>query len=129
MLFQSPVVACKVQRSATRGESKYPEAPGAIVGYVADDPRAETMTDSEPSSARSAVEPRFLTLEDVATYLNVSVTQVYALVRSGELPGIKIGGRGFWRVDREQLEAYIEQLHHKTKEWAKAHPLNSRDGE
>ena len=46
------------------------------------------------------VEPRFYTLEDVATILNVRVAQVYALVRSGELPAVKLGGRGVWRVDR-----------------------------
>jgi excisionase family DNA binding protein len=74
-----------------------------------------------------AVEPRFLTLEDVATYLSVSVPQVYALVRSGELPAIKIGGRGIWRVDKGQLETYVERLHQETQEWAKAHPLNPRE--
>lgn len=74
-----------------------------------------------------AIEPRFLTLDDVATYLSVSVTQVYALVRSGELPAVKIGGRGFWRVDRHQLEAYIERLHRETEEWAREHPLTSRE--
>lgn len=68
-----------------------------------------------------------MTLEDVATYLSVSVPQVYALVRSGQLPAIKIGGRGVWRVDREQLDAYIARLHQETEEWAKAHPLNPRE--
>ena len=76
---------------------------------------------------RSGVEPRFLTLEDVSTYLSVSVPQVYALVRSGDLPAIKIGGRGVWRVDREQLEAYVERLHEETKAWAREHPLNPRE--
>ncbi|HEY7875361.1 MAG TPA: helix-turn-helix domain-containing protein [Actinomycetota bacterium] len=76
---------------------------------------------------RPAVEPRFLTLEDVATYLSVSVPQVYALVRSGQLPAIKIGGRGVWRVDKTQLEGYVERLHRETQEWAKAHPLNPRE--
>ena len=74
-----------------------------------------------------AVEPRFLTLEDVATYLSVSVPQVYALVRSGDLPAIKIGGRGVWRVDRGQLESYVERLHKETAEWAQEHPLNPRE--
>ena len=43
--------------------------------------------------------PRFLQLADVAETLNISAAQVYALVRSGELPAIKIGGRGSggWR--------------------------------
>ena len=76
---------------------------------------------------RSEIEPRFLTLEDVATYLSVSVPQVYSLVRSGELPAIKIGGRGVWRVDRHQLDTYVERLHEETQEWAKAHPLNPRE--
>ena len=76
---------------------------------------------------RSEIEPRFLTLEDVATYLSVSVPQVYALVRSAELPAIKIGGRGVWRVDRQQLEAYVERLQEETQAWAKAHPLNPRE--
>lgn len=73
------------------------------------------------------IEPRFLTLEDVATYLSVSVPQVYALVRSGELPAIKIGGRGVWRVDKFQLDAYLELLHEHTQKWAAEHPLNKKE--
>lgn len=75
----------------------------------------------------TSIEPRFLTLDDVAIYLNVSVPQVYALVRSGELPAIKIGGRGVWRVDRRELEVYVERLHEETKAWAQQHPLNPRE--
>lgn len=53
--------------------------------------------------------PRFLTLADVAEVLNVTVRQVYALVRSGDLRGIQIGGRGQWRVEKDQLEDYISR--------------------
>lgn len=53
--------------------------------------------------------PRFLTLADVAEVLNVTVRQVYALVRSGDLRGIQIGGRGQWRVENDQLEDYISR--------------------
>ena len=87
------------------------------------------MSDSHevPEDRRTpGIEPRFFTLEDVAAYLNVSVPQVYSLVRSRELPAVKIGGRGVWRVDREQLNAYIERLHEETNEWAREHPLNPR---
>lgn len=70
-----------------------------------------------------------MALEDVATYLSVSVPQVYALVRSGTLPAIKIGGRGVWRVDKAQLEAYVERLHEETAKWTSDHPLNPRDKE
>lgn len=53
--------------------------------------------------------PRFLTLADVAEVLNVTVRQVYALVRSGDLRGIQIGGRGQWRIEHDQLEDYISR--------------------
>ena len=56
-------------------------------------------------------EPRFLTLADVAEVLATSTSQVYALVRSGELRAIKIGGRGQWRVETVELEAYIARMY------------------
>jgi excisionase family DNA binding protein len=52
--------------------------------------------------------PRFLTLSDVAEELQISSSQMYALVRSGELPAIQIGGRGQWRVEQTVLDKYIE---------------------
>lgn len=67
--------------------------------------------------------PRFLTLADVAEVLNTSVAQVYALVRRGELPAIKIGGRGQWRVESEQLEAYIERMYAVAREFVSQHPF------
>ena len=57
----------------------------------------------------SPTSPRFLTLADVAEVLNVTVRQVYALVRSGDLRGIQIGGRGQWRIEHDQLEDYISR--------------------
>ncbi len=57
---------------------------------------------------------RFLTLSDVAEVLNISASQAYALVRSGDLAGIQIGGRNQWRVERSRLEAYIEEAYRRT---------------
>jgi len=57
---------------------------------------------------------RFLTLADVAEILNISASQTYALVRSGDLQGIQIGGRNQWRVERSKLEDYIEQAYKRT---------------
>jgi excisionase family DNA binding protein len=57
---------------------------------------------------------RFLTLADVAEILNISASQTYALVRSGDLQGIQIGGRNQWRVERSKLEEYIEQAYRRT---------------
>ena len=67
--------------------------------------------------------PRFLTLSDVAEVLNISASQTYALVRSGELTAIKIGGRGQWRVEREQLESYIGRMYDQTKQFVADHPF------
>ena len=59
--------------------------------------------------------PRFLPLTDVAEILNVSAAQAYALVRSGDLPAIKVGGRGQWRVETTQLEEYIQRMYSQTR--------------
>ncbi len=67
--------------------------------------------------------PRFLTLADVAEVLNTSVAQVYALVRRGDLAAIKIGGRGQWRVESEQLEAYIQRMYDAAREFVDQHPF------
>jgi excisionase family DNA binding protein len=58
---------------------------------------------------------RFLTISDTAENLNISVSQAYALVRSGELPAIKIGAHGHWRVERSVLESYIEAMYEETR--------------
>ena len=67
--------------------------------------------------------PRFLTLADVADVLNISASQTYALVRSGELEAIKVGGRGQWRVERDRLEAYIGRMYDQTRQFVAGHPL------
>jgi len=59
--------------------------------------------------------PRFLTLADVAEELQISSSQTYALVRSGELPAIQIGGRGQWRVEQVVLDQYIQDKYAQTR--------------
>ncbi len=67
--------------------------------------------------------PRFLTLADVAEVLNTSTAQVYALVRRGDLPAIKIGGRGQWRVESSELENYIQRMYAEAREFVSNHPF------
>ena len=71
--------------------------------------------------------PRFLQLADVAEVLNISASQTYALVRNGDLPAIKIGGRGQWRVESSALEDYIARCYAETKAFVSAHPLGGDD--
>lgn len=85
---------------------------------------SEVQSETAPSSS---VEPRLLKLEDVAVILNVRLAQVYALVRSGDLPAVKLGGRGVWRVDRQKLEDFLDQAHTETASWVKDHPLASTE--
>ena len=71
--------------------------------------------------------PRFLLLSDVAEVLNTSSKQVYALVRTGELPAIKIGGRGQWRVESTQLEEFIQRMYTETRTVVDEHPFVDAD--
>lgn len=58
---------------------------------------------------QNRIMPRFLTLADVAEQLQINSPQAYALVRSGELKAIQVGGRGQWRVEESMLEQYIQE--------------------
>ncbi len=62
------------------------------------------------------MQQRFLSLADVAEILSISMSQVRALVRSGELKGIQIGGKGTWRVENTQLQDYIDRMYAQTEE-------------
>ena len=70
---------------------------------------------------------RFLTIGDVAAELNVTHAQVYALLRAGNLEGIRLGGRNQWRVERARLEAWIDRAHADTAAHVRAQPPGSVD--
>ena len=61
------------------------------------------------------VSRRFIPLTEVSEILDISAAQAYALVRSGDLPAIKVGGRGQWRVETVELEAYIQRMYAETR--------------
>ena len=65
------------------------------------------------SSNESSPSPRFLTIQDVSLELATSKSQIYALLRSGELKGIQIGGRSQWRIERIKLEEYIAEAYRR----------------
>lgn len=60
--------------------------------------------------------PRFLTIADVAEQLSVSVSQVRALIKNGELPAIQVGGRNQWRIEVTVLEEYIQKQYAAARE-------------
>ena len=63
---------------------------------------------------------------DVARVLNVTVTQVYTLMRSGDLPALKIGKKGVWRVSRDTLDAYLADLEAEARTPDAAHRSRPR---
>ncbi len=71
--------------------------------------------------------PRFLTLADVADVLKVSLSQARALVRSGELKAIQVGGRNQWRVEDAQLEEYIQRMYARTQERIESNTIDETD--
>lgn len=72
---------------------------------------------------------RFIQLSEVSEVLDISSAQAYALVRSGDLPAIKVGGRGQWRVEVTELENYIQRMYNDTKTFVSAHPFGAGPGE
>ena len=69
----------------------------------------------EPEPFEEGLPHRFFTLKQVAAMLATSEAQVYALVRAGDLPAIKIGGRGQWRVENRELDLWIQAQYRKTR--------------
>jgi prophage regulatory protein len=59
---------------------------------------------------------RFLTIEQVAEELAVGLPTVRMLLKTGELRGMQIGGRGLWRVAASDVEIYISQAYKATAE-------------
>jgi excisionase family DNA binding protein len=85
------------------------------------------MATGHTSLAGEPAGQRFLRLSDVAEILNISAAQAYALVRNGALPAIKVGGRGQWRVERTELEAYIQRAYAETEEFLREHPFGATE--
>ena len=80
------------------------------------------MTDSSP------LEPgRFLTLTDVAEVLALSAAEVVALVRSGELPAIRLGSIGQWRVEQSVLSSFIADKYEEARRAALWHEAQHAD--
>jgi excisionase family DNA binding protein len=60
---------------------------------------------------RPTADRRFLTVADVGDVLSMRPSTVKELIRRGELRGIQVGGRGQWRVEDVELDAYIQRLY------------------
>lgn len=69
---------------------------------------------------------RFLTIEQAAEELNVKESLIRGLIKTGELRGLQVGGRGLWRVGRQDVEDYITEAYRRTAERIAAGELVDR---
>jgi excisionase family DNA binding protein len=49
----------------------------------------------------------FLTTEDVLGYLKTTPRTIYRLIRTGELPAVRVGRQ--WRFRRSDLDAWVDR--------------------
>ena len=54
-------------------------------------------------------ERRLLTVTDAAKFLGCSRANVYGLIEAGDLPFITIGKSRGYRIDRHDLEAFLQR--------------------
>lgn len=63
---------------------------------------------SDQSSNPQDIETRLLTVAEAARFLGCSEANVYSLISGGDIPYILIGRRKGIRLDRADLEAFID---------------------
>ena len=56
----------------------------------------------------STMEERWMTLQEVAEYLQLSKDMIYRLAQSGRIPASKIGNR--WRFRRERIDLWMDEI-------------------
>ncbi|MCS7054104.1 MAG: helix-turn-helix domain-containing protein [Ignavibacterium sp.] len=50
---------------------------------------------------------KWLTLEQIAEYLQMSTSSIYKMTQAGKIPAYKIGRQ--WRFKKEEIDKWIEQ--------------------
>jgi excisionase family DNA binding protein len=58
---------------------------------------------------------RFLNIPQVAEELATSEAQINALLKRGDLPAMKLGARGQWRIEQAKLEEFIARAYEETE--------------
>jgi excisionase family DNA binding protein len=56
---------------------------------------------------------KWLTIEQIAGYLQVSREKIYRLCQKGKMPASKVGGQ--WRFDLNEVDAWVRQQRPKKK--------------
>ncbi len=65
------------------------------------------MAEENPAGG-AALQPEWLTVEQVADWLQVSTKTIRRYIEDGSLPAVNLGGRAI-RIRRQDLEAWLEK--------------------
>ncbi|UOE44540.1 helix-turn-helix domain-containing protein [Agromyces larvae] len=64
---------------------------------------------------------RFMSVADAAELLAVDVATVDELIRTGELPAIRVGESGPWRIEVAQLQLWVDDRYEDTRRYSSWH--------
>ena len=56
----------------------------------------------------ATMQNRWMTLQEVAEYLQLSKDMIYRLAQSGRIPASKVGSR--WRFRQERIDSWMEDM-------------------
>ena len=56
----------------------------------------------------ATMQSRWMTLQEVAEYLQLSKDMIYRLAQNGRIPASKVGSR--WRFRRERIDLWMEDM-------------------
>ena len=56
----------------------------------------------------ASMQHRWMTLQEVADYLQLSKDLIYRLAQGGKIPASKVGSR--WRFRRERIDRWMEDM-------------------
>ena len=62
----------------------------------------------------ATMQNRWMTLQEVSEYLQLSKDQIYRLAQRGKIPASKVGSR--WRFRRERVDQWMEDMAVDTNE-------------
>lgn len=71
-------------------------------------PRTDATTTPDRAGTPAPVGRAVYTVKEVAEMLNLNLGGTYALIRSGDIPAIKLGGR--WAVPKKRFHAWLDDL-------------------
>jgi excisionase family DNA binding protein len=64
------------------------------------------MSIADPARRRPAAPPEVMTIDDLATYLQVSKSSLYKLAQEGRVPGQKVGKH--WRFRKDAIDRWLD---------------------